>query len=67
MRSRSFDFEIEGTQKETMVPLMDMLNHSEKEVNAKYKFCNSREGVILSASEDVDEGQELFISYGNKK
>ena len=50
----------------TLIPWFDMMNHGTmEEFNMEYKYSVDR-GMVVTAAEDVKEGQELLISYHDR-
>jgi hypothetical protein len=63
-RSRSLELPVSG---EAMVPCLDMANHSVK-ANAYYEQGSGDDVVLLLRPEQqVEEGEEVTISYGSAK
>ena len=47
----------------TMVPFLDLLNHSDKN-NTHWYYDEKKEGYILIAVRDIEKNEEITISYG---
>ena len=47
----------------TMVPYLDLINHSDKP-NSKWIFDGEKKGYILTAIKDIEKNEEITDSYG---
>lgn len=63
--SRIFGYEKHGNQTSGMVPLVDMINHS-NESNSLWYFDDKLDSFILIATSDIKKNEEIFDSYGTK-
>ena len=66
--SRSFTIDKNGEYKTMMVPLADMANHYTPPNKSGYQctwdYCEEKNGFYIKAKENIREGEEVNISYG---
>ena len=48
----------------TLVPYLDFVNHSSTP-NALCKYEETNRSFVLESTQDICEGEEIFINYGN--
>ena len=48
-----------------MAPFADMLNHR-RPCSTTWGYDDKREGFVVKATEDLERGQEIFDTYGQK-
>lgn len=63
--SRNFRLTINGIQSTTMVPLADMLNHSNNALT-RWGYSDEKNGYEMKALENIESGTEITDSYGKK-
>ena len=63
--SRNFSLYIKGEENSVMVPLADMLNHSNT-ADTHWTYNNDLECYQMSAKSNLKKGQEISDSYGIK-
>ena len=63
INSRQLAYTDKKKTKLALIPLVDMINHSDKPV-AEYYFDEERRGMVLEAIRDIPAGYEITISYG---
>ena len=66
VQSRLFGVTIGGKSAITMVPMADMHNHNSTCCKVKWLYDNARKGFVMKAEEDIQRGEQVFISYGVK-
>ena len=63
--SRNFGITINGIKRSAMVPLADMLNHSQNQ-NVNWTFNNTNKYFEMTANKHISNGTQLEDSYGEK-
>ena len=63
--SRNFRLTINGISSTTMVPLADMLNHSNNALTT-WGYSNEKGGYEMKAVDNIEVGSEITDSYGRK-
>jgi len=63
--TRAFAIEKNGRPMDALVPVADMLNHSNNPTVSWY-YDNSQKGFVITAEKGINKGTEVFDSYGIK-
>jgi histone-lysine N-methyltransferase SETD3 len=63
--SRIFSIEVQGKVTDAFVPLADMLNHRRPR-QTNWTYDDSKGGFIVEAVEDIEKGEQVMDSYGQK-
>ncbi|KAM3133785.1 hypothetical protein pb186bvf_014048 [Paramecium bursaria] len=63
--SRIFSLNISGVVTEGFVPLADLFNH-EADYQGHWGYSDEEQGFYVNSLENIEEGGEIFVSYGNK-
>lgn len=63
--SRVFGIKTYGRKTDCLCPLADMINHKRPRQTQWY-FSDNLDSFVMQAIEDIDEGCEIFDSYGKK-
>ncbi len=64
--SRNFSLNINGVENNVLVPLADMLNHSNN-AKTKWYYDNTKKGYMMVLNENIEKGVEITDSYGKKE
>lgn len=51
----------------TLVPVIDLVNHSSTKCNAEHKYDPTTGDFSLFTTKPIEAGDEIFINYGNSK
>lgn len=62
--SRMFALNVRGQETSAMVPLADFINHRMPDT-ASWDYDADYDGFIMEAEEDIERGDEIYISYGS--
>ena len=63
--SRIFGISINDTKTDVLAPFADLLNHKRPRQTQWY-YDDRLESFVIQATEDIQEGSEIFDSYGKK-
>jgi len=63
--TRIFGMVIDGNKTEGLVPMADMLNHKRPR-ETKWTYAQSRKGFVITTLKVIENGCEVFDSYGRK-
>ena len=63
--SRIFGISINDTKTDVLAPFADLLNHKRPRQTQWY-YDDNFESFVIQATEDIQEGSEIFDSYGKK-
>ena len=63
--SRRYGEKIRGKSEDILVPFADMINHKHPGAKTKWDYVEKR-GFFITATADIQKGEEVFISYGVK-
>lgn len=55
---------LEELKKKAIVPVADLINHNLGGQNAKYSFNKETDSFEVKASQNIEEGKEIFFEYG---
>ena len=64
--SRIFGITINGIKTDALVPIADMLNHKIPKMTTWYFSDEKKCFVVQNLDDEIQEGEEIFDSYGNK-
>ena len=48
-----------------MVPFADMFNHKHPQ-KTNWTYYNSKRGFLVQATDDIAQGEEVFVGYNDK-
>ena len=63
--SRIFGIQMKNKKTDVLVPFADLLNHKRPKQTQWY-YDDSIESFVIQATENIEEGNEIFDSYGKK-
>ena len=63
--SRIFGIQMKDKKTDVLVPFADLLNHKRPKQTQWY-YDDSIESFVIQATENIEEGSEIFDSYGKK-
>jgi hypothetical protein len=63
--SRIFGLFIDGNKTDILAPFADMLNHRLPK-QTTWNYLDGKEGFVIESLQDIDQGVEVFDSYGKK-
>ena len=66
--SRQYGLTIDGVEKQCVIPYADMFNHQcqPDNINAEWMYNETEDRFVIVASENIEIGKQINISYGEK-